>query len=259
MTLLLLLLACLPLMASEAAFDAKWTRPLRPDILGTLRIGEDGIAFHPKKNGKRTLAWAFEDVQHLDRRSAAEIAVRDYSASTVRLGRGRWYRFVLIEGGFPDELHARVVARIGKPATDRVPRHPGDAELAIPAKRVRLMRGAEGTLYFTPDWIVFSTGAEGGSRAWHLARDVEAVWAPDRFGIEVHVRSRSEGFLRRVTVYRFSLKRPLDTAYYSGLRKKLYDLRNTSQSRPRAGPGSFGWKHVAWRRIRAEGSGSQAP
>ncbi len=32
-----------------------------------------------------------------------------------------------------------------------------------------------------------------------------------------------------------------------------------SQSRPRAGPGSFGWKHVAWRRIRAEGSGSQAP
>ncbi len=43
-------------------------------------------------------------------------------------------------------------------------------------------------------------------------------------------------------------------------RLRLADqLADPSQSRPRAGPGSFGWKHVAWRRIRAEGSGSQAP
>ncbi len=39
----------------------------------------------------------------------------------------------------------------------------------------------------------------------------------------------------------------------------IIDEAHSSQSRPRAGPGSFGWKHVAWRRIRAEGSGSQAP
>ncbi len=226
MTLLMLLLASLPQAATETAFDAKWTRPMRPDVVGTLSIGENGIAFRPKKKGKRTLAWAYEDVQHFDRESPTEVGLQDYSDSTVRLGRDRRYRFVLMESTFPDELQARIADRIGKPATDRVARQPDDAEVAIPAKRVRLLQGSEGTLYFTPDWIVYSTEAKGASRAWRLDRDVEAVWSSDPFRFEVHVLGGSEAFVRRVKVFRFSLKRRLDPAYYARLRMRLYNLRS---------------------------------
>ena len=54
---------------------------------------------------------------------------------------------------------------------------------------------------------------------------------------EVHVL----GELQRTSgleVYRFALKRPLDTRYYQHLRRKLYGVR-TSRSADRAGePGS---------------------
>ena len=144
-----------------------------------------------------------------------------------RLGRDRWYRFVLVDDTFPDELHARVVDRIGKPATDRVARDPADAEVAIPAKNVRLLRGSQGMLYFTPEWVIYSTEGPGQSRAWRLDRDVESIWSSDPYRVEVHVLGGSEAFARRTEVYRFSLKRPLDTSYYDGLRMKLHSLRSS--------------------------------
>lgn len=227
MKLLVLLLIALPLGAADTSFEAKWRKPMRPDVEGVLSIGEDGIAFHPRKKGKHGLAWAFDDVQHLDRASPTEIEIQSYADSLVRLGRDRRYRFVLVDGTLSDELYERVVARVGKPATDRIAREPADAEVAIPAKNVRLLRGSEGTIYFTPRWIVYSTEARGQSRAWRLDRDVEAVWSSDRYRLEVHVLGDSEAFLRRTEVFRFSLKRPLDAAFYTGLKMKLYALRST--------------------------------
>lgn len=225
MNLLLLLLMVLPLTAAEFSFDAKWKRPIRPDAEGVLRIGEKGISFLPQKEGKRPLAWAFEDVQHLDRISPAEVAIQTYMDSLVRLGRDRWYRFVLVNGTLSDELYQKVVARIGKPATDRVVSEPRGAELAIPAKHIRLLKGSQGTLYFTPQWIMYSTEAPGESRKWRLDRDVVAVWSSDPYRFEVHALGGSEAFVRRPSVHRFSLKRPLDSALYTKLKMKLYRLR----------------------------------
>ncbi len=227
MTMLIPLLMALPLAAADISFQAQWKKPVLPDAGGVLQIGEEGIAFHPSKESKQALTWRFEDVQHFDRVSPAEIAIQTYDDSVLRLGRDRWYRFVLVDGTFSDELHARVVARIGKPATDRVAREPADAEMAIPAKHVRLLRGSQGTIYFTPGWIVYSTEARGESRAWRLDRDVEAIWSSDPYRFEVHVLGGSEAFVRRTEVYRFSLKRPLDSDYYTGLKMKLYALRST--------------------------------
>ena len=224
---LMLLFVALPLGAADISFDAKWKKPMRPDVDGTLSIGEERISFDPGEEGKRALEWSFEDVQHFDRASPTEIAIQSYADSIVRLGRDRWYRFVLLEGTFSEELHARVVTRIGKPATDRVAREPADAELAIPAKHVKLLRGSQGTIYFTPEWIMYSTEARGESRAWRLDRDVEAIWSSDPYRLEVHVLGGSEAFVRRAEVHRFSLKRRLDTAYYKGLKMKLYALRSS--------------------------------
>ncbi len=226
MNILLLLLFALPLAATEVSLEAKWKRPLRPDVSGSLRIGEEVIAFQPDKPGKRPLEWTLTDVQHFDRVSASEVAIRTYADSTLRLGKDRWYRFELVGGTLTDDLHAQVVAGIGKPATDRVVREPADAELAIPAKHVRLLKGSEGTLYFTPGWIMYVTEAKSASRAWRLDRDVDGVWSSDPYRFEVHVLDGSEAFVRRPAVHRFSLKRPIDTGFYTSLKMKLYELRS---------------------------------
>ena len=225
MTILILLLIAWPLGAAATSFEATWRKAMRPDVDGTLTIREGGIAFQPRKKSKQALEWSFEDVQHLDRLSPTEFAIQSYTDSIMRIGRDRWYRFTLLDGTFSDELHARVVARIGKPATDRVAREPADAELAIPAKQVRFMKGSQGTIYLTPEWIIYSTEARGASRAWRLDRDVETVWSSDPYRLEVHVLGGSEAFVRRAEVYRFSLKRPLGTPQLSRLRMKLYTLR----------------------------------
>jgi len=222
-----LLLLALALAGAETSFEAKWKKSIRPDVAGTLSVLEDSIRFQPEKEAKQALEWSFEDVQHLDRASPTEVAIQSYSDSISRLGRDRWYRFVLVGSTFPDELHAKVVNRIGRPATDRVAREPADAEVAIPAKNVRLLRGSEGVLYFTPEWVIYSTGRSGHSRAWRLDRDVEAVWSSDPYRLEVHVLGGSEAFARRTDVYRFSLKKPLDRSYYDGLKMKLYSLRSS--------------------------------
>lgn len=225
MTMLLVLLVAWPLSAAETSFEATWKKSVRPDVDGTLSIRESGVAFQPKKKSKKTLEWSFENVQHVDRLSPTEFAIQSYDDSFLRLGRDRWYRFALLEGTLSDEFHAQVVARIGKPATDRVAREPTDAELAIPAKHVRLMRGSHGTIYLTPDWIIYSSETRGASRAWRLDRDVETVWSSDPFRLEVHVLGGSEAFVRRAEVYRFALKRPLDAGELSKLRMKLYAIR----------------------------------
>lgn len=222
-----LLLLALPLSGAETSFEAKWKKSIRPDVEGTLSVHEEGIRFQPEKESKQVLEWSYEDVQHLDRASPTEVAIQSYSDSISRLGRDRWYRFVLLDGTFPDELHATVVNRIGRPATDRVAREPDDAEVAIPVKNVRLLRGSEGVLYFTPGWVIYSTGRQGHSRAWRLDRDVEAVWSSDPYRLEVHVRGGSEAFARRTDVYRFSLKKPLDRSYYDGLKMKLHSLQSS--------------------------------
>ena len=226
MTMLLLFLIVWPLGAAETSFKATWKKAMRPDVDGTLSIRDGGITFQPNKKGKQTLEWSFEDVQHLDRLSPTEFALQSYTDSVMRIGRDRRYRFALLDGMLSDELHAQVVARIGKPATDRVSREPTDAELAIPAKQVRFMKGTQGTIYLTPEWIIYSTEAKGASRAWRLDRDVETVWSSDPYRLEVHVLEGSEAFVRRAEVYRFALKRPLDPAQLSRLRMKLYSLRS---------------------------------
>ncbi|MDE0629851.1 MAG: hypothetical protein OXH99_25915 [Bryobacterales bacterium] len=163
-------------------------------------------------------------MQHLDRPSPTEIAIQSYSDSALRLGRDRWYRFELVSGAFPDEVYARVVERIGKPATDPVAWKPPDAELAVPAKHVGLLRGSQEVVYFGLEWIVYLTDVPRDSRAWRLDRDVEAVWSSDPYRLEVHVLDGSEAFARRTEIHRFSLKRPLDPDYYLGLKMKLHAL-----------------------------------
>lgn len=240
MRLLAMFLLTVPLGgATELAMEARWKRLVRPDVAGTLTIGDGGISFRPTNPDRHALSWTFDDVQHFDRTSTSEIAIQGYLDSVLRLGRDRRYRFALTEGEFSDELYSLVVERIGKPATDRVSRKPTDSDLSIPAKRVRLLRGSQGMLHFTAGTIVYETQAQGEARVWRLDRDVETVWSSDPYRMEVHVLGDSEAFVRRVEVYRFALKRPLDADYYQRLRLKLYGIRTSRRGETASEPDSL--------------------
>ncbi len=224
-----MILAALFLLASTAgaaqtSFEVKWKKALRPDQAGTLRIGEHGLAFQPSGKKARERSWTYADIQHFDRLGPTEVEVRSYEDSAWRFGQDRRYRFVLQDGEIDDRLHEKVVLRVGKPATDRVAPPPVGAELELPVKHLKRRGSSQGTLYVTPERIVYSTPTPKRSREWTLDRDVEAVWSSDRYRLEVHVFDGREGYVRQPTVYRFALKRPLDGEFYRRLKMKLYDL-----------------------------------
>ncbi len=220
---LLFLLAVIP-AAAETSFEAAWKKPLLRDKDGVLSVSERGIGFQLRGADKPERFWTFVDIKHFDRLSATEVEISSYLDAGWKLGADRRYRFVLKQGEFSDALHAEVVSRIGKPATDRVTEIPEGVQLELPAKHLKRRGSSQGTLYFTPGWIVYSTTTPKRSRAWRLDRDVDTVFSSDPFGFEVHVFDGASGVVRQPTVYRFALKLPLEATFYRRLKLQLYEL-----------------------------------
>ena len=229
MILAILLLLGAALGSAETSLEAVWKRPLRPDRQGTLSIGEEGLAFQPRGAGRPGLAWAYEDIQHLDRGAAGELAILSYEeGSWVSFGRDRRYRFALAAGTLPDALFARLAARVGRPATDRASRVPAAAEWELPAKRMARLGASEGTLYLTREALIYVSPAAKQSRRWLLDRDLDSVWSADPYRLEVHAFEGREGALRRPKVYRFALKRPLPAGQYRRLKLRFFDAAKLS-------------------------------
>ncbi len=224
MKLSVLILLAAATVTAEVSFEAKWKRSARRDVRGVLTFGEDGISFQPARAGRRALSWDYTDIRHFDRIGAAEVAIRGYVGSAIPFGADARYRFRIREGDFDDATHEAVVARIGKPATDRVPRPPEDAKLELPAKHLKRFGGSQGILFVTEDRIVYATDAPAKARSWVIERDVASVWSSDPYRLEVHAFDGREGYLRRPSVYRFALKRPLDPLLYRRLKLKLYEI-----------------------------------
>lgn len=224
MTLITLILITATLGLAETSFEVVWRKPLLPDKAGVLRVGEQGITFRVHGDEKTERAWTYTDIQHIDRLSQTEVVIRSYEDSAWKLGRDRRYRFALRGAKFRDELYEHVVSLIDKPATDRIAKLPSDVELEVPVKRLSRVGTSHGTLYVTPDRIVYSSPSPKQSRTWLLDRDVDTVWSSDPYRLEVHAFDGSAGFVRQPRVYRFALKRPLDTGFYRRLKMKLYSL-----------------------------------
>ena len=225
-------LAALMLIAAAAAspqtsfesvsFEVTWKRGPLPDKRGVLHMDEEGVTFQASGAKQRERSWRYLDIQHFERVSRTEIAIRSYDDSAWRLGQDRRYRFALRDSEIGDELFESVVDRIGKPATDRVALEPPQADLEIAAKRLKRSGGSQGTLYFASDRIVYSSPSAGHSRTWMLDRDVDTVWSADPYRLEVHVYEGTERFARPAKVYRFALKTRLDEEFYRRLKIRLY-------------------------------------
>lgn len=230
MRTLLLLFLVSTLGWAQPSFEVIHKRALWFDQKGSLEISDAGLSFQPQGKEEKARTWAYQDIQFLERLSPTEIKLLTYEDVAWKLGQDRGYLFELVNTELSDELFERLVQSIGKPAGDRVVEKPAAAELELPAKRLKTFNGSEGTLFFSPERIVYRAEAPDESRAWMINRDVQSVWSSTPYRLEVHVYEEELGALAKPRVYKFALKRPLDREFYRHLKLKLYDVERRRDS-----------------------------
>ncbi len=224
MRILLLFLLASAGLSAQPEFDVVRKKALWLDQEGALRIEDSGVCFTPKGDGETPLCWDYEDIQHLDRVSPTALVLLSYEDVAWKAGRDRSYRFELSAGELSDEAFGRMAERIGKPVTDRVVEEPSDVEQALPAKHLKTLGGSEGSIYISPERVVYRTDAEGQSREWRLDREVASVWSSDPYRLEIHAYEGNAGAFRQPKVYKFALKRRLDAELYRRLKLRLYEI-----------------------------------
>jgi hypothetical protein len=232
MKTLVLLLLTTGLVGAQANLEVVHKKSLWFDQKGAVRIDDSGISFQPAGKDEQSRTWTYEDIQFLDRVSPTEFRLLSYEDVAWRLGQDRRYRFVLTSGKFTDEVLEYIATRMDRPITNRVvgrpvsAEQPGEqhAEQELPAKHLTTFGGSEGSLYFSPERILYVTDSERKSREWLVARDVQSVWSADRYRLELQVYEDNRGGFRMTKVYKFALKKPLDPEFYRRLKLKLYEI-----------------------------------
>ncbi len=233
MTRYILLLAhLLAAVGAAQVFEVEIDKPLWFGRKGSVEFGDTGISFQPPGKKAETVSWAYRDIQFFDRVSRKEFRLLSYEDVAWKLGRDRGYDFEITSGELSDALFEQVTARIGKPATDRVVVEPANVQQELPAKHITTLGGSQGTLYFAPERIVYSSEAEERSREWILDRDIHSVWSSDPYRLEVHAYEGNPGAFRKPRVYKFALKQPLDAEFYRGLKLRLYEIDRRRDLRP---------------------------
>lgn len=226
-----LFIAAVAVGSAQTSFEAVRKKALWPDAEGTLVLGDDGIEFRRGDDGE-SKSWAYDDIQSLDRISPVQIVILTYEDVSWRLGQDRSYRFTLLSGELSDQLFESMAEKIGRPATDRVvEKGPADAP-RLPVKHLKPFGGSEGELIFAESAIYYATDAPKQAREWRMDRDVESIWAANRYQLEVHVFEAGRRDFDDTRVYRFQLKEPLDPDFYRNLKLRLYDLRSEDRVIP---------------------------
>ena len=177
-----------------------------------------------KKNTEDSLTWGYLDIQHFDRISLTEIEILTYEDMAWKLGKDRSYRFLLVSGEISDALFAEITAKIGLPATDRLVDDAPEEAPRLPVKRLTTFGGSEGELVFGDFAIFYVSDKAKHAREWRIDRDIDSVWALNRYELEVHVYESNRRDFGSTRVYRFQLKEPLDPEFYRQLKLRLYNL-----------------------------------
>jgi hypothetical protein len=208
---------------AQTSFEVIRKKPLWPDAEGTLVIGDDGVAFR-RGDDSEPKSWAYEDIQSLDRISPTQIVILTYEDVAWRLGQDRSYRFTLLSGELDDQLFETMADKISRPMTDRIAEPKPEEAPRVQVKHLKPFGGSEGELIFGESAIYYATEAPKQSREWRMDRDVESVWAANRYQLELHVFEAGRRDFDDTRVYRFQLKEPLDPDLYQNLKLRLYDL-----------------------------------
>lgn len=226
-----LLIVCTLAVAAQESFEVIRKKPLWPNSQGTLVISDDSIEFRRKKE-EDSKRWSYRDIQHIDRISPTEIEILTYEDVAWRLGQDRSYRFSLVSGEIDDALFDSMADKLGLPVTDRIVDDAPDNPTSLPVKHLKTFGGSEGELVFGESAIFYVTDAPRQAREWLLDRDVESVWAANRYELELHVFEAGRRDFDSTQVYRFQLKKELDPAQYRDLKMRLYNLRSDERLIP---------------------------
>ncbi len=194
------------------------------DGKGEVQFSDDAIEFKASKE-KASRRWLYLDIQYFDRISEKEFVILSYEDAKWRLGRDRQYRFVLTEGELTDELFETISNRIGRPVTDRVVGDAPKEVVRLPVKHLHTFGGCEGELVFGDSTIFYVTDDAKDAREWKIDRDIDSIWALNRYQVELHVYDNNRREFSQTRVYRFQLKEPLDPEWYRNLKLRLYGLR----------------------------------
>jgi hypothetical protein len=223
MKILILTLGAAGLLGAQT-FPAVHKKDLWRDVAGEVRITDSAIEFQAAKE-KHSRRWKYVDIQHFDRLNEREFVVMSYEDERKYLGRDRRFHLSLTEGAISDELFESIAKRIGKPVTDRVIGDASAGGYVIPVKHLHGFGGCEGELWILDDRIIYSTENKPDAREWQIDRDVDSVWSPNPYQVELHVFEDDRREFSHTRVFKFDLKERLSADVYNTLKLRLFALR----------------------------------
>jgi hypothetical protein len=200
-------------------------RALWPDAEGTLARDGEGLRFvrATKEDGaEKFLLLGWNDIQQLTLSEKA-IEIVTYRDVRWQLGRDRQFRFevrageggggslALAEAELRGRLGSRLVVALGASSTQT-----GVVRWEVPAKRLGVLRGAEGTLRFHSSELVFDATKPEESRRWPL-KEIETLARTGAHALTVTAPERALADQGGYRSFWFQLKQPLDEAQYQEL------------------------------------------
>jgi hypothetical protein len=239
MRLTLLLLALLAVvLGQDASAPHQWSvvhqRTLWPDSIGTLTLDSEGLRFSPArdKDGKpKALSLGWNQIQQLTL-TESSLEIVTYQDVLWQVGRDRQFRFQRdksAEGnGFAqaaeslrEHLGSRLVIALGPPADPATV-----ARWRIPAKRLGLLRGVDGSLVFLPGELFFQTEKPGESRRWPLS-DIQTIAQTSPYSLTLTAPERALTDQGGFRSFSFQLKQPLGDAQYQQLWRAIERAHGT--------------------------------
>lgn len=228
-----LLFSCLAAWTAAASPAAAQPAPIevREDAAlgghpGTLRVGDEGIAFDAR-DPRRHRRWTFDEVRQLRIESSRRIVVETYQSSGWRrLGRSRTYEYHTAAPVSPDWVAYLLAHTQRALVTAVVPPHAGPAQFTADVHH----EGTDtaGRLVVYADGLAFETPRDGFARFWRFA-DLDAVLLQDRYRLFV---AAYEGPREHVRPFLFTLTRELPPGFYERLWREI-------NGRPKAATHAF--------------------
>jgi hypothetical protein len=154
------------------------------DCRGTLKISDDGVEYRTP-HAKDSRRWKFDEIRVLEVKSPTEISVVTYEDQRRWAGKDKVFEFTLLDKKATPEFARFLLSHVSRPMVLAVIPEDGEKPaFEIPAKHLRTISGALGTLRIYEDRVVYQTAAPGDSRYWRL-EDIERFSRPDRFRFQI--------------------------------------------------------------------------
>ncbi len=200
-----------PAAATNAS--SNWSTPatLRHGLRresGVLILTARQVEFRPRRG--LALRWKYEDVKTF-RLTDRRFTIWGYENRHWPIPGERSFNFRLATP-IPASISANLANRVGKPSSNARPDTVVAAQLVIDARHEKRLGGSNGTLRFQANGIDYIAVPKDDSRSWRWA-DIQTIALTDPYHFRV------AGYRE---IYDFSLKKPMDSAFFDKLWDQFY-------------------------------------